>query len=122
MAGGTIYKDTVSSPGSPTSLKAATGGRSPFRPQFNFDGSRIAYLMDEDVGSGAGQLRVMDDDGTNDASIVATSDPVRLDQPAQLSWATGANMIAFETGAAGVERRLRDQRRRHRPATAQLGR
>ena len=101
LAGGTVYKDTVSAPGTPTSLKAAGGGLSPFRPQFNFDGTRIAYIMDQDVGSGAGELRVMDDDGTNDAAVFNTLNRIRLDQPAQHSWANAANIIAFETGAAG---------------------
>ena len=98
LQGGTIYKDQVSAIGSPVSLKVAGGGLSPFRPQFNFDGTRIAYLMDQDVGSGAGEVRVMDDDGTNDASVFTTLNRVRLDNPAQMSWANTMNTIAFETG------------------------
>lgn len=101
LRGGTVYKDTVSSPGSPTSLKVAGGGLSPFRPQFNFDGTRISYIMAQDVGSGSGELRVMDDDGTNDAAVFNTLNRIRFDQPAQHSWANAANIIAFETGAAG---------------------
>ena len=102
LQGGTVYKDTVSSLGTPTSLKVAGGGLSPFRPHFNFDGTRVAYLMDEDgAPSGAGEVRVMDDDGTNDAAVFSTINRVRFDQPAQLSWANGTNIIAFEDGAAG---------------------
>ena len=101
LNGGTIYKDNVSAIGSPTSLKAATGGRSPFRPKFNFDGTRVAYVFAQDVGSGSGQLRVMDDDGTNDASLFGTLNQNRFDNPSMFSWANTINMIAFEDGAAG---------------------
>lgn len=101
ISGGTIYKDTVSSPGSPVSLKTATGGRSPYRPQFNFDGTRVCYIFAQDVGTGSGQLRVMDADGTNDSSLFGTLNKIRLDNPAQHSWANAANIIAFEDGANG---------------------
>jgi hypothetical protein len=101
LQGGTVYKDTVAAPGSPTSLKAATGGRSPFRPQFNFDGSRVAYIFSEDSGSGSGQLRVMDDDGSNDASIDGSLTGVRLNQPPQFSWANSENSIVYDDGASG---------------------
>lgn len=92
--GGTIYKDTVSSPGSPTALKVAAGGFSPWRPQFNFDGSRIAYVWDKDVGAG-GDLRCMDDDGTNDASLDNTIGGYFFVQPTQFSWANTQNLIAY---------------------------
>jgi hypothetical protein len=92
--GGTIYKDTVSSPGSPVALKVATGGFSPYRPQFNFDGSRIAYIWDKDLGAG-GDLRCMDEDGTNDASLDNTIGGYFFNQPTQFSWANTQNVIAY---------------------------
>lgn len=101
LSGGTIYKDTVSSPGTPTSLKAAGGGLSPYRPMFNFDGTRVAYIMDQDVGTGSGEVRIMDADGSNDAAVFSTLSQVRLDNPAQMSWANTMNVLAFEDGASG---------------------
>lgn len=98
LAGGTIYKDTVSSPGSPTSLKAATGGFSPFRPQFNHDGTRVAYIWDQDVGSGSSELRCMDDDGTNDAALDNTLAGYTLNDPPQFGWANSQNLIAYTDG------------------------
>lgn len=97
-AGGTIYKDTVSAPGSPVALKAASGGFSPYRPQFNFDGSRIAYIWDKDVGTGSasdGDLRCMDDDGTNDGSLDNTIGGYFFNQPTQFSWANTQSLIAY---------------------------
>lgn len=98
--GGTIYKDTVSAVGSPTALKSASGGFSPFRPQFNFDGTRVAYVFDKDLGSG-GDLRVMDDDGANDASLDSALIGYRINQPPQFSWANTQNLIAYDDGASG---------------------
>lgn len=93
-ASGTIKKDTVSAIGSPVSLKAAAGGFSPYRPQFNFDGSRVAYIWDKDIGAG-GDLRCMDADGTNDASLDNTIGGYFFNQPPQFSWANTQNLIAY---------------------------
>lgn len=95
LTGGSILKDTVSSPGSPTTLKTASGGFSPYRPAFNFDGTRVAYLWDQDVG-GTGHLRVMDADGTNDASL-DTAVKYRFQGP-QFSWAHASNVLAYDDG------------------------
>jgi Tol biopolymer transport system component len=66
LSAGSVYKDTVSAPGSPTLLKANSGSQGSFRPQFNFDGTRVAYLY---AATGDPQLRCMDDDGTNESVI-----------------------------------------------------
>jgi Tol biopolymer transport system component len=100
IVNGTIYKDTVSAIGSPVSLKAAAGATSPWRPQFNFDGTRVAYIFDKNVLSGA-DLRVMDADGTNDASLDNNIFGLNTDKPPQLSWANAVNKIAYTDGFSG---------------------
>ncbi len=96
---GVIMLDSVSSPGSPTTLRTPTAGWSCFRPHFNYDGTRIAYIMDQIVGAG-GDLRVMDDDGSNDA-LLDSPVIIRLNQPTQHSWAWGSNQIVYEDGSLG---------------------
>lgn len=99
LSGGAIEKSSVSNPGSVTVLKSAAGGQSPFRPQFNFDGSRIAYMFDNDIGTG-GELRVMDADGSNDIQL---DTGVRyLAQGPQFSWAHAMNVIAYDDGQSGT--------------------
>lgn len=96
--GGAIYKDQVSAIGSPVALKSAAGGFSPFRPQFNFDGTRVAYVWAKDLPSGSasdGDLRCMDDDGTNDASLDNAIGAYFSAQPTQFSWANTQNLIAY---------------------------
>lgn len=95
LTGGSILKSSVSAPGTIATLKTASGGFSPVRPQFNFDGTRIAYNWDQDVG-GTGHLRVMDADGTNDASIDSAV-KYRFQGP-QFSWAHSMNVIAYDDG------------------------
>ena len=92
-AAGDIYKDTVSSPGSPVLLKSASGGGGGFRPQFNFDGSRVAYIW-----STTPQLRCMDDDGTNDGLVDGLVNAYDSNEPPMFSWANTQNLIAFEDG------------------------
>lgn len=96
---GSIYKDTVSAPGSPTLLRAPTGGAGCFRPQFNFDGTRVAYIY---TASGDPQLRCMDDDGTNDGLVDNTLSVYDSNQPPQFSWANTQNLIAFQDGQPGA--------------------
>lgn len=98
LSGGSILKTSVSDIGTIATLKTAAGGFSPYRPQFNFDGSRVAYNWDQDVG-GTGHLRVMDDDGTNDAAL-DTAVQYRF-QGAQFGWANGINVIAYDDGVPG---------------------
>lgn len=92
---GAIVSSAVSTPGTTAVLKNKSGTQSPFRPQYNFDGTRIAYLFDTNVG-GTGDLMVMDDDGTNDASV---DNAVKYRfQGAQFSWANASNVIAYDDG------------------------
>jgi hypothetical protein len=99
FSGGTIEKSSVSDPGTVVVLKSSSGTQSPMRPQFNFDGSRIAYMYDNNIGTG-GELRVMDDDGTNDISL---DTGVRyLAQGPQFSWANTMNVIAYDDGQSGT--------------------
>lgn len=93
---GTIFKDTVSSPGSPTALKSGSGF-SPWRPRFNHDGTRIAYIY-APVSAGDADLRCMDDDGSNDSSLDNTLDGYLFQFPPQFGWANNANMIAYSDG------------------------
>ena len=96
---GSIISTSVSDPGTVATLKSTDGIYSPFRPQFNFDGSRIAYMWDKQIGAG-GELRVMDPDGSND-SLLDTIDRYRF-QGGQYSWANAANKLAYDNGAGGV--------------------
>lgn len=97
--GGTIYKDTVSAVGSPVSLKAATGGYSPFRAQFSYDGTRVAYIWDKDVGAGC-ELRCMDADGTNDTLLDNTL--VLSPEPPQFAWANTQNVLVYDPATGGA--------------------
>lgn len=97
-SGGSILLDTVSNVGSPTTLKSASGGSSPYRPQINHDGTKVAYLFDKDVGSGA-ELRIVDPDGTNDTLLDTITN--HRGQGPQFGWANSANKIAYDTGATG---------------------
>lgn len=89
-----LMKDTVSAPGSPTTLKSAVANRVPCRPQFNFDGTRVAYIYD-DTSSSAADLRCMDDDGTNDSSLDNTIIGYLFNDPPQFCWARTQNLIAY---------------------------
>lgn len=95
---GSIKKSSVSTPGTTSTLKTKDATNSPFRPQFNFDGSRVAYLWDTNVG-GTGHLRVMDDDGTNDSAL-DTAVKYRF-AGAQFAWSNDGTMIAYDDGASG---------------------
>jgi Periplasmic component of the Tol biopolymer transport system len=94
---GSVYKDTVSAPGSPTLLKAGGAGVGAFRPQFNFDGTRVAYLWN----SSPGELRCMDDDGSNDG-LVDTLTVYDANEPPQFCWANTQNLIAYQDGQAAA--------------------
>lgn len=96
--GGTIYKDTVSSPGSPVALKAAAGGYSPYRAQVSYDGTRVAYIWDQDVGVGH-ELRCMDIDGTNDIQL--DSNVSIAPDPPGFSWALTQNVLAYDKANGG---------------------
>ena len=98
---GSVYKDTVSSPGSPTLLKADGGGTiGAYRPQFNFDGTRVAYIY---TATADPQLRCMDDDGSNDGivdnALVAAYDQ---NEPPQFGWANTQNLLCWNDGAAAA--------------------
>jgi hypothetical protein len=100
---GTLYKDTVSAPGSPVSLKTTVANFAPWRPHFNFDGTRIAYIYADESVDGSNELRVMDADGTNDAAVYSTIFNYRFDQPAQHSWANTMNTLVFEDGSVAAD-------------------
>ena len=91
--GGGIYSIPAAG-GSETLLLAASGGYTPRRPQANFDGTRIAYINDQDAGSAA-DLRCMDADGSNDASLDNTIKGYLFNDPPQFSWALTQNLIAY---------------------------
>ncbi len=95
--GGAILKDQVSAIGSPTTLKTAAAGFSVYRPQFNFDGTLVAYWYQQTVGSD--DLRVMNDDGTGDAAVDTGVGNYDNNNPQQFGWARGSNVIAYDAGA-----------------------
>ncbi len=96
----TIFKDTVSSPGSPVTVKTqATGfGRYLARPRFNFDGTRIAYMQFNGTSS---TFRCMNADGTSDGSIATITD-YDFNDPPCFSWANTQNLLAWQDGSTGV--------------------
>lgn len=95
---GTIETSRVSNPGVVIDTFVTTNGtRAPYRPSYNFDGTRIAYFWDQIIGN-ACELRVMDDDGTNDA-LLDTITNYRFDG-AQKSWAHSSDMLVYDTGAS----------------------
>jgi hypothetical protein len=98
---GSIETSRVSDPGVVIdTLKTEDGTSSPFRPAYNYNGSRISYWWSEQIPSGNpdAQLRVMDADGTNDALL----DSVRFYRfdGAQSSWANGSDKLIYEDGEA----------------------
>jgi Tol biopolymer transport system component len=96
--GGAVKKDAVSAIGSPATLKTAAAGFSVYRPQFNFDGTKVAYWYQQNVGSGD-ELRCMNDDGTGDAAVDTGVGNYDNNNPQQFGWARGSNMIAYDAGA-----------------------
>lgn len=97
---GTIETVSVSG-GSPTVVKASSAGFSPYRPQFNFDGSRIAYMYTK---SGTpDDFRVMDADGSNDASLDNTVGNYDSNNPQSFGWARASNVLAYNNGGGGTD-------------------
>lgn len=92
---GSIEKSSVSNPGTIDVLITQDGTFAPYRPCFNFDGSRVAYIWDEISGSG-GDLKACDDDGTNDGVLDTTVRYRFAGQ--QLSWANSSNVLAYDDG------------------------
>lgn len=95
--GGAIKKDQVSAIGSPTTLKTAAAGFSVYRPQFNFDGTKVAYWYQQNAGA-SDELRCMNDDGTGDATVDTGVGNYDNNNPQQFGWARGMNMIAYDAG------------------------
>ncbi len=97
-----ILVDSVTSPGSPTTVHTPPATWTCYRPHFNFDGSRIAYFQEKNSGAGAGcDIRVMDDDGSNDAALDTGLTGYRFNQPPAHSWAQGSNQLVYDTGGSG---------------------
>lgn len=96
FTGGGIYSVPAAG-GTPTLLLAAAGGYTPKRPQANFDGSRIAYIWDQDAGTDC-DLRVMDADGSNDASLDTTISGYLNSEPPQFSWALASDQLVYSNG------------------------
>ena len=108
-AAGNIYGGTVETipvtGGTPTVLYTPPAGYRAYRPAFNFDGTRIAFMRTQDAGADDG-LWTANDDGTGTAEIVAfTSAGYRLDGP-QYGWSPYADRLVYEDGAAAPEVRI----------------
>ena len=97
----TIFKDTVSSPGSPTTIVSlASGiGRYLARPRFNFDGTRIAYMQFNGTNA---QLRCCDADGSNDNNVQTLASGYDFNDPPSFGWANSSNLIAWQDGSTGL--------------------
>lgn len=97
-----VYTDTVSSPGSPTLVQSLASGtfRYLVRPQFNFDGSRIAYMQYDGTND---EFRCMDADGSNDV-LLDTISSYPFNDPPGFSWALTQNLVAYTDGASGVRK------------------
>lgn len=94
-AGGQIEVDSVSAIGSPATIKAFSSGFSPYRPQFNHDGTLVAYLYTKDLGT-PDDFRVMNANGTGDASLDATNvGNYQSTNPQQFGWAHAANKLCY---------------------------
>jgi len=102
-SGGDFYGGTIEtlliSVGTPSVLYTPTGSQRAYRPSYNFDGSRIAFMLDTTGGSGTHDLIVMDDDGSN-VNVVDGSCTYRLDG-SQWSWANTQDVLAYENGRTG---------------------
>ncbi len=77
-------------------IQAGAAGAQRAYPQFNFTGSRIAFLRQ--TGAATYDLRAMDADGAND-NLVATG--ITRAAGADFAWAHAANVIAYGTVANG---------------------
>jgi Tol biopolymer transport system component len=93
---GVIYKDTVSAPGSPTTLRTPAANFSCYRPMFNYDGSKIAYWYQHT--STSDELRVMNADGTGDATVDTAVGNYDNNNPQTFGWARAANKLCYAAG------------------------
>lgn len=102
-AAGNIYGGKIetipAAGGSPTVLYTPAANYRAFRPAYNFDGTRIAFMLTDLVSTDDG-LWVMDDDGANATEVDAITE-YRLDGP-QLSWANSLDALVYEDGAASA--------------------
>lgn len=93
--GGSIELTDWSGAG-PTTLYTPASGFRAYRPQFNYDGTLIAFWLDKDSSVDASEgLYVMDADGSNVTQIKAINGPYRFDG-AQFAWARTQNVICFD--------------------------
>lgn len=97
--GSVIKKDQVSAIGSPVTLRTPAAGFSCYRPQFNFDGTLVAYWYQK-TAAGDDELRVMNDDGTGDALVETAVGNYDSNNPQQFGWALTQNKIAYDDQAA----------------------
>lgn len=95
---GSVEATSVTDPGTIDVLVTQDGTNAPYRPQYNFDGSRVAYFWDLILGPG-GELWVMDSDGTNNAQLDSAVD-YRF-QGAQGGWANTTDVFAYDDGGGG---------------------
>jgi len=81
-------------------LASAGGGDGFVRPQYNRDGSLIAFMRaDFDPTQTSPELWVMNADGTGDALVVAMG--VLNQECSQFAFANTSDRIAYETGGTG---------------------
>lgn len=85
---------------SPTVLYTPPTGYGALRPSYNYDGSKIAFWLDKDIGVDASEgLYVMDDDGSNVTQVKSLQGAYQFDGQ-QYCWANTDNVLAYHTGAA----------------------
>lgn len=106
-AAGNIYGGTIETVsvggGTPTVLYTPAANYRAYRPAYNSDGTRIAFMLSHETGADDG-LWIMDADGTN-ATKVASITAYRLDG-SQFGWSPFADRLVYDTGALAADIRL----------------
>ena len=105
-AAGNVYGGTVESipaaGGAPTVLYTPGGSDLAYRPAYNFDGSRIAFVK---AITGNDELWIMDADGSPAASVATLASNYRFDGP-MVAWSPFADRLVYDDGALGAVLRV----------------
>lgn len=97
-----IYEINPDGTGKSQLLASPGGGVGFIRPQYNWDGTLIAYMQaDFDPTQSNPQLRVMGADGSNDHLVASMN--VLNQECSQVGWASSSDRLAFEDGGSSAE-------------------
>lgn len=103
IPGGGIFKNKIvkvslSAPGTETTLYTSANGYGAYRPQWSPDGTQIAFLVNDDAGTGspaAEGLWIMDADGSNLTQLDSWGRTGYGFDGEQLGWAPDGSLIAY---------------------------